>query len=183
MVMGARPSDPVGSAITGWRSATASAPAQAFARAVVARAQPASSARAKALLFAASRLACFGESVGLELSAEMLLDRSVIERFVVSGAGAISPATRRTLRTNLRVLARALEAYPEPAPVALPRERAKAPYAPAEIEGYVRLAAAQSSERRRMRASALSAWARARESSRASFATSAAPTCAGARAG
>jgi integrase len=86
---------------------------------------------------------------------EALLCEPVIERFVLVGCSGVSPATRRTLRTNLRALARALERYPQPAPVALPRERAKAPYSPAEIEGYLRLAAALSTERRRMRASAL----------------------------
>jgi hypothetical protein len=47
--------------------------AGAFARQVVAKAAPERSARARALLFAASRLAAFGESVGLELQAEVLL--------------------------------------------------------------------------------------------------------------
>ena len=37
----------------------------------------------------------------------------------------------------------------------MPRERAKAPYWEAEIEGYLRLAAAQPTEERRMRATAL----------------------------
>jgi integrase len=67
----------------------------------------------------------------------------------------VSPATRRTLRTNLRALARSLERYPEPAAVALVRERAKQPYSPTEIDGYLRLAAAQSTHARRMRAGAL----------------------------
>ena len=48
--------------------------------------------------------------------------------------------------------ARALSAA---APVALARERAKAPYSPAQIEGFLRLAAAQSTLARRMRAGAL----------------------------
>jgi integrase len=106
-------------------------------------------------LFAASRLACFGERVGLELSAAVLLDLAVIERFVLQGCPGVSPATRRTLRTNLRALGRALERYPEPVPVALVREQAKQPYREAQIAGYLRLAAAQSTVARRMRASAL----------------------------
>ncbi|MGH2949472.1 MAG: hypothetical protein ACRDPC_24995 [Solirubrobacteraceae bacterium] len=126
-----------------------------FARVVVARAAPETPARAKALLFAAGRLAAFGESVGLEPRAEVLLHASVIERLIVERERAFSPATRRTLRTNLRYLARALEAHPRPAPVALPRERAKAPYREAEIAGYLALADAQSTPARRMRASAL----------------------------
>jgi integrase len=126
-----------------------------FVGIVVANAQPRTPARAKALLFAAAKLACFGESVGLELSAGVLLDSSVIERFIVVSEGTVSPATRRTLRTNLRALARAVQAHPQPAPVALARERAKAPYSEAEIGGYLALAGAQSTLARRMRATAL----------------------------
>jgi integrase len=73
----------------------------------------------------------------------------------VEGCGAFSPATRRTLRTNLRALARMLEAYPQPEPVPLPRERSKAPYSEAQITAYLGLAAAQATASRRMRTSAL----------------------------
>ncbi|MCA1677771.1 MAG: hypothetical protein LC790_02190 [Actinobacteria bacterium] len=145
----------VAEAIAGWRSGVLSERAQRFAREAVAQAGPPTPARAKALLFAASRLAAFAESVGLELCAEALLSEPVIERFVLCGCGAVSEATRRTLRTNLRALVGAAERYGEPAPVPLPRERAKAPYREAEIEGYLRLAACQSTEAKRMRATAL----------------------------
>ncbi len=128
--------------------------AAGFARRVVARAAPVTPARAKALLFAASRLAAFAEEVGVGLE-QALLCGAVIERFIVVGCPGMSPATRRTLRTNLRSLARSIERYPQPSPVPLVRERAKAPYSEAEIDGYLRLAAAQSTGRRRMRASAL----------------------------
>jgi hypothetical protein len=50
---------------------------------VVARAAPGTPARAKALLFAAGRLAGFAERVGLELEAGVVLHASVIERFVI----------------------------------------------------------------------------------------------------
>jgi integrase len=129
--------------------------AASFARETVAAAAPRTPARAKALLFACSRLASFGESVGLELSAEVLLSEGVIERLVLCGCGGLSPASVRTLRTNLRALARALDRYPEPAPTPLPRERAKAPYSQAQIEGYLRLAAAQRTLARGMRCQAL----------------------------
>jgi hypothetical protein len=142
-------------AIAGWSSKSLSPTAQAFVRGVVASAAPGTRARAKALLFAAGKLTGFGESVGLELSAGVLLHGSTIERFILTGAGAVSPATRRTLRTNLRALARALEAHPLPAPVSLPRERAKRPYSAVEIAGYLRLAGAQSTVSRRTRSSAL----------------------------
>jgi integrase len=132
-----------------------SAAAADFTRAVVARAGPATPARAKALLFAASRLACFAERVGLELESRVVLCDATIERFILVGCAGVSPATRRTLRTNLRALARAIERYPEPAAVPLVRERAKRPYSPGEIDGYLRLADAQSARARGMRASAL----------------------------
>lgn len=129
--------------------------AGAFAREVVGRAAPECPARARALLFAASRLAAFGQSVGSELRAEALLCEVAIERFILCGTAGLSPASVRTMRTNLRALARSLERFPEPRPAALPRERAKAPYAPAEIDGYLRLAEAQSTQARRMRACVL----------------------------
>lgn len=142
-------------AIRAYAPASLSAEAQGFARAVVTRAAPGTPGRAKALLYAASRLARFGESVGLEPEAETLLGEATIERFVLTGCPTVSPATRRTLATNLRALARALATPPRPAPTPLPRERAKRPYGEAQIAGYLRLAAAQPSEARRMRATAL----------------------------
>jgi hypothetical protein len=131
-----------------------SEPAAGFARGVVARARPATAARAKALLFASGRLAAFAERVGLGVQ-ESLLCEAMIERFVAVGCDGVSAATRRTLRTNLRALARALERYPPPVPVPLVRERAKAPYTEAEIAGFLRLADAQSTRARRLRAGGL----------------------------
>jgi integrase len=145
----------VAEAISGWRPRTVGERAAAFARAVVARAAVPTPARARALLFAAARLAEFGERVGLEPRAEVLLAPAVIERFVVVDRRSRSPATRRTLRTNLRHLARRVQRYPQPEPVPLPRERAKAPYREREIAGYLALAAAQPTVARRMRAGAL----------------------------
>ncbi len=142
-------------AIAAYAPAGLSPAAAAFARSAAARAAPRRRERAKALLYAASRLAAFGESVGLEPQAETLLREATIERFVLTGCRAVSPATRRTLRTNLRALARAHEAGPSPLPAPLSRERAKPPYSEAEIAGYLRAAAAQPSEARRMRATAL----------------------------
>ena len=154
MLAGAGRSDVVTALVAAYAPRSLSAPAAGFARGVVAAAAPETPARAKNLLFAASKLAVFGESVGLELSAGVLLSEAVIERFIACGCGSVSPATRRTLRTNLRALARSLERYPEPQPTPLPRERAKAPYTDAEIDGFLRLAGCLSSERRRMRATA-----------------------------
>jgi integrase len=141
--------------IAGYRPRSVSTPAAAFTRAVVARGAPATLARAKALLFAAGKLACFAESVGLELCSDVVLCEAVIERFVLVGCPAVSPATRRTLRTNLRALARSLERYPQPPAVGLPREHAKRPYSLTEIDGFLRLADAQATRARGLRASAL----------------------------
>lgn len=151
--MSPREGDPAAATIATYAPASLSAEAAAFARAVVARAAPRRRERAKALLYAAGRLARFGESVGMEPQAETLLRGATIERFLLTGCPTVSAATRRTLRTNLRALARALDAGPQPTP--LPRERAKAPYGEGEIDGYLRLAEAQPTEARRMRATAL----------------------------
>jgi len=157
-MIGPRPSDPTpqaSAAICAWRPCSVSEAAGAFARQVVAEAAPERAERARALLFAASRLAVFGESVGLELEPEVLLHPAVIERFIVEGERVFSPPTRRTLRTNLRSLAHALQAHPLPAPTPLGRERAKPPYNDAQIAAYLTCARAQSTLSRRMHASAL----------------------------
>jgi hypothetical protein len=62
---------------------------------------------------------------------------------------------RRTLRTNLRFIARRAVPHLAPADLPLPRERAKAPYSAAEIAGYLALADAQPALSRRMRAAGL----------------------------
>jgi integrase len=124
-----------------------------FARAVTAAAAPESPGRAKAFLFATSRLGAFAEAVGLELRPEVLLSPSVIERCCFEGTTTMSGPTRRTVRTNLRAVARRVAPL---APVQrLSRERAKSPYTNAEIAAYLALADAQPTEARRMRASAL----------------------------
>jgi integrase len=122
-----------------------------FARSTVAMAAPSSPARAKALLFAAGRFGTFATSVGLELCPEVVLSPALIERFIVTQGADHGPATRRTLRSNLRFLSAACVTNAPPAPVPLARERAKAPYAPAEIGAYLALADAQPSAARKMR--------------------------------
>jgi hypothetical protein len=92
------------------------------------------------LLFAAGKIGAFATSVGLELSPEVVLHPSVIERFTVTGRSALSGATRRTLRSNLRALSAAVLTGQPPSPVPLPRERTKAPYTAAEMAAYFALA-------------------------------------------
>jgi hypothetical protein len=62
---------------------------------------------------------------------------------------------RRTLRTNLRFIGRRVVPQLYPADLPLPRERAKAPYSPARIDGYFALADAHGTRERRMRAAGL----------------------------
>src|SRR5579864_579652 len=88
-----------------WRPSSAPAGAACFARTVVAAARPHARERAKNLLWAAGKLAGYGMGLGLEPVPEVLLHPSVIERFAAHAPGLSGPA-RRTLRTNLRFLAR-----------------------------------------------------------------------------
>src|SRR6266851_2647537 len=143
-----------GACIAAWQPSSASAAAASFARAVVERAGPHSRQRAKNLLWAAGKLAGYGIGLGLEPVPEVLLHPSVIERFATCAPG-LSGVTRRTLRTNLRFLARAVVPALDPADAPLPRERARAPYSRAEIAGYLALAGAQPTPARRMRAAGL----------------------------
>ena len=125
-----------------------------FARRVVTAAGPTSPERAEALLFAAGKLAAYGFLIGCELDEKRLFTESVIERFVCSCHAGSAP-TRRTLRTNLRFIAREGLEHPPPRAQRLSRERAKAPYSGAEIASYLALADAQPTRLRRLRASAL----------------------------
>ncbi len=145
---------PVAGYIARWRPASVSGEAACFARAVTERAGPGTRARANALLWAAARLAAFAVPLGLDPVPEVLLHPSLIERFAASAPG-LSGSARRTLRTNLRFLARTVVPGLAPADASLPRERAKAPYSPAEIAGFLALAGAQPTAPRRMRAAGL----------------------------
>ena len=109
--------------------------AAAFAREVIAGPAPEGRERAKNLLWAAGKLADYALGLGLEPVPEVLLHPSVAERFTRCAPG-LSGVARRTLRTNLRFIGRRVVPQLYPADLPLPRERAKAPYSPAEIDGY-----------------------------------------------
>ena len=128
--------------IAAWRPSSVPPQAAAFARSVVTAAGPPGRQRAKNLLWAAGRLADWAAGPGLEPVPQVLLHPSVIERFTACAPG-LTGVSRRTLRTNLRFLARAVVPQLLPADLPLPRERARAPYSPAEIGGYLALADAQ----------------------------------------
>ncbi len=137
-----------------WRPSSVSPEAAAFARDVIAETGPEGKERAKNLLWAAGKLAGYGIGLGLEAAPEVLLHPSVTERFTRCAPG-LSGVARRTLRTNLRFIGRRVVPQFYPADMPLPRERAKAPYSPAEIGGYLALADAQPTMERRMRAAGL----------------------------
>jgi hypothetical protein len=127
--------------------------AAVFARQVVAAAGPSTVARAKAWLYAVGRVAAFAVSVGLELEAEVVLSAGVIERFVLQLGPAVPVSTRRTVRSALRTLSKRVN--PGPPPTFLSRDRVKKPYGPGEIAGFLRLADAQPTPARRMKANGL----------------------------
>jgi len=137
-----------------WRPSSVSPQAAAFARKVVPLAAPGGCERAKCLLWAAGKAADYAASLGLDLVPEVVLHPSVIERFARCAPG-VSGVARRTLRTNLRFIARRAVPQLYPQDVPLPRERCKAPYAAAEISGFLALADAQPTAERRMRATGL----------------------------
>jgi hypothetical protein len=141
--------------IAAWKPARGTpVPAAAFARTVVAGCGPLGRDRAKNLLWAASKLAAWAIPLGLQPVPQVLLHPSVIERFAAHAPG-LSPVARRTLRTSLRFIARNVVPHLNPADAPLPRQQAKAPYTPAEIDGYLALAAGQPTAARRSRAAGL----------------------------
>jgi integrase len=125
-----------------------------FARDVVAAAGPAGRDRAKCLLWAAGKLADYALALGLDLVPGVVFHPSVIERFARCAPG-LSDVARRTLRANQRFIARRVVPQVHPADMPLPRERAKAPYTAAEIDGFLALAGAQPAMERRMRVAGL----------------------------
>ena len=110
--------------IAAWQPASAPPQAAAaFVRQVVSQAAPAGRDRARNLLWAAGKLAGWAVPLGLEPVPEVLLHPSVIERFTAHAPGLTGPA-RRTLRTNLRFLARVVVPHLVPADAAAaPRAR------------------------------------------------------------
>jgi len=128
--------------------------AAAFARDVIVKTEPLCRERAKNLLWAAGKIADYAIPLGLDAVPEVVLHPSSVERFTRCAPG-LSGAARRTLRTNLRFIGRRVVPHLYPADAALPRDRAKAPYSPAQIDGYLALADAQPTAERRMRTAAL----------------------------
>jgi hypothetical protein len=148
------PNAEVAAYIGRWQPSTVSAEAAAFARDVIAVTGPEGRERAKNLLWAAGKLADYAIGLGLEAVPEVVLHPSTAERFTRCAPG-LSGVARRTLRTNVRFIGRAVVPQLYPADLPLPRERSKQPYSPAQIGGYLALAGAQPTAQRWMRATGL----------------------------
>src|ERR1700746_1498224 len=118
MLPGGRGADLVAGYIAAWRPPSVPPPAAAFARQVVPLAAPRGRERAKNLLWAAAKLADYAIGLGLDPAPEVLLHPSVIERFARCAPG-LSGVARRTLRTNLRFIARRAVPHLYPADVPL----------------------------------------------------------------
>jgi hypothetical protein len=99
-----------------------------FARVLVASLELTSWARARSLLWAATRLGAFALARGIEPEADVVLRLGFIERFLAEGTPTWSSAARRTGRSNLYFLAEQRFCQ-GPRPVPLSRERAKPPTA------------------------------------------------------
>jgi len=150
-----RPSSEADAAIEAWRG-ECSAGAAAFAKSVVRVCAPHGAARARTLLWCCARLAAWGERVCLETSRDVLLHPSALERYIVSGLAGLSPATRRTMRSNLRSVARAnVPALWVPRPEPLRRDVVKRPYTDAQVAAYFELVAHQATPERIARLSGL----------------------------
>jgi integrase len=142
--------------IASYRADGLSAPASRFARDVVSRCRPAGHCRARTLLWTCSRLGEFGLSLGLEPVKEVLLAPAVIERFVTVGLAGMSCSTRRSVRANLRHVARAVVPGISPAaPLRISRSPLKEPYSQAEVAAMFSLARHQGTRARQMRLAGL----------------------------
>jgi integrase len=141
-------------AISAWEPRLENGDVVDFCRHVVLATQPVSCERAKDLLWACSKLAIFALGRGCPLEPDVIFDDSMIERFILLATAWLSPATKRTLRTNLRFIARKLKAK-GPLPTPLCREQSKRPYTKTQLEGYLSLADAQPTKYRQMCANAL----------------------------
>ena len=108
---------------------------------MVSEVAPGEQERAKNLLWAAGRLADWAAGLGLEPVPEVLLHPSVIERFTAHAPG-LTGVTRRTLRTNLRFIARAvvpaLAPADAPLPASGPRRLIALPRSPATSRSLMR---------------------------------------------
>ena len=97
--------DDVAAYIGRWEPSSVSLQAAAFARDVIGQVVPPGRERARNLLRAAGKLADYAIGIGLDLVPQVVLHPSVAERFTRCAPG-LSPAARRTLRTNLRFVGR-----------------------------------------------------------------------------
>lgn len=127
-----------------------------FVAQAVLAANPTTTASAKNLLRDVTGLAAWCLKVGLALENRVVFDPDTVERYIEERRRDASDAAVRAYRPNLRRVARAVA--PELQPPRIPRDpraNSKAPYSPAEVGEYLRLAANQPSPLHRRRLLAL----------------------------
>ncbi|MGH9092273.1 MAG: hypothetical protein ACRDZR_12995 [Acidimicrobiales bacterium] len=134
-----RPSPETVAVIAAW-SPDRSDAAATFARQVVTIAAPTGAARARTLLWTCSRLAAWGETKGIAAELAALLHPSVIERYTTTGMSELTAGTVRTMRANLRYVARrAAPALQPPVPRECRRDPVRRPYTDAQVAAYFEL--------------------------------------------
>ena len=124
-----------------WQPSSVSAEAAAFARDVITTVRPGGQERAKNLLWAAGKLADWAIGLGWRRYRRWCCTRrwpsgSPGARRAVAGGAADAAHEPAVHRPGV-----VPQLYPADLP--LPRERAKAPYGPAQIDGYLALADTQ----------------------------------------
>jgi integrase len=144
------PDNKIASVIASYEAVGMASEASAFAKRVVSSCDPVGFCRARTLLWSCGRLCEFAIGIGLEATPEILLSQAVIERFVATGMPELSESTRRSVRTNLRFVAR--HVVPGGArPATMARSALPVPYLKSEIASMFLLAEHQAPKKRRMR--------------------------------
>ncbi len=146
------PDNEIASLIASYEAVGMASEASAFAKMVVSSCDPVGFSRARTLLWSCGRLGGFALSVGLEATPEILLSQAVIERFVATGMAELSESTRRSVRANLRFVARhVVPGLCGARPVPMARSALPVPYLKSEIASMFLLAEHQATMGRRMR--------------------------------
>lgn len=94
--------------------------------------------------------AAWSHEQGVPLVLDLLLDPDVIERYIAVGMSGSKDSTRATRRAILRRIARRCATPQQDLPLPIAYRRVRPPYSLDEVEGFLSLAAAQPTARRRL---------------------------------
>lgn len=132
----------------GGRAARAWPQTDSIVRCITAASTSSTSNAAKYLSHLAD-FAAWAHSEGISLTSRHLLDAETIERYIAIGMPGAREATRATRRSILRRIARRCHPSPADPPPPIAYRRLRPPYAPAELDAYLSLAASQPTPNRR----------------------------------